>query len=175
MGPTYGEYWLTLSYKPEHQDLDAAAYENAFKSKDKRKIARILSLYKEEIRRHLAALNSSLRRHSKTKLGKKWNVKVIEKGSCFDGNARSIAMTLSFIPSLKEKECVKRLLERPDRLHVHVLVKGTPAATVKNWIEQYWEKRHGMVWAGRLSTNLDAERYEKYMRGQSIVSRSWYC
>lgn len=107
----------------------------------------ILGTYKQITKKHLNALLQSVRRHKKTKLGENWNGWILTVSSCLNRK------------------------KSPDRLHIHLLIEGSPGSTIGNYITSYWKKRFGLVNKQKYEDNAVADWMEKYFLDQKLIKR----
>lgn len=154
MQPRDTVYGLVLTLDPQKINFDAAEYQN---TEDEE----VIKKFKRISRKHMHALVQSLRRHAKTRLGKKWNAEIIVVSSCKKGIC---------ISKLKDKTKIPK--QKPDRLHYHVLIKGLPGSTIGECITKYWESKYGFVEKKQYDYS-DVENWiNEYFNSQIMTKRT---
>lgn len=128
----------------------------------------ILSSYKDIANKHLNALLASIRRHKTTKKGAHWDVRIRAVASCVKGQWPRKSLGNDKTQVTKKRK--KYASHNRDRLHVHLLVEGSPGATVANYIKHYWSPRFGLVKHKKYSENQVGE-FNDYYSSQSLVDR----
>lgn len=164
-------YWATLTYRPNHREVDREAYSHYQKLKDDTKLKAIQKEYEVIVRKHIKNLFQSIREHGRTaKLkNKEWSFKIKWIASCEDGYGNSLAKQLREIGFTGTIELAKKWEGRGSGLHIHLLITGEKCSWVLDWINGGWFKRHGFVTKGKLASSSDVSRYSDYMDCQAFT------
>lgn len=177
----YAIHHIILTYRPEEK-VKPLAYKECYLKQDEEGMKRAVAIYKYEVNKHLNALIDSLRRHSKTKKAKEWEkIQVI-----FAGGYRESSDRLAFYISTKNKKGIEkeRKILKPARLHIHVVISGICAYSVKKYIDDYWRyedrtmkvPRHGLVEQADVSyTPTSLENRKDYIKTSNapFTIRTW--
>jgi hypothetical protein len=69
---------------------------------------------------------------------------------------------LMLCPSISNPRNMKK-----ERLHIHVIVRGNPGATIIKWLKKYWHKKYGIVNVKKL---YNSSGFAGYMKSQAMYT-----
>ncbi|MDD4600439.1 hypothetical protein SDC9_05963 [bioreactor metagenome] len=180
----YGVQPIILTFS-DGDPILAGAYEAAYKAGDEEGMKTAIKRYKFQIKKYLNALIASIDRHAKSSLAKRWkDIKIVFAASYNNGDD---SRDLAWLKFCGDEKGIERAKVAPERLHIHVLITGTCAFTVKEYIDNYWRyidtdnkiSRHGLVekdydaLKGNLDTEMGLNNYLDYMKNQAFTVRNW--